>query len=440
MSLSPRLAHARPLALGLALPLWIAVPSALAQPFPIFTNPTNITNPFYPVSNMKQAITLGIDSGDDFRSEVTLLPFTKNITWDGGTTKARVSQYTAYRNGDLVEVAYDFFAQADDGTVYYFGEDVFNYEDGVIVDTEGTWIASPGGAPIGELMPAKPEVGYVFYPENFPPLVWEEATVVSLDEPTTTPKGPINNGLLIHELLLDGAEEFKVYAAGWGQVEVREDEAQLNLAMLNRVKAPFGTLPGALDFIESHAEKIMDATPKSWNSPWKWWKVSAEFALVTEAWKKYKPKAKSDGAPQAFIDEGDAVLAELKAAIVSKDAPETRQAANDVRAAVIDLMNYYNPEVPADIARLEILEAELRLDVQEGDWVAATIDHAKAADAVWARLRPFVKKLNGGKALANELNELFAQQAQALEDEDKKEVNKLAGEIIQVADELSELY
>ena len=113
------------LAAAFAVPLGLVTPDALAQPFPPFTNPTNITNPYYPVSNSKQAITLGIDDDDEFRSEVTLLPGTRTITWAGGVTQTRISQYVAYKAGDLVEVAYDFFAQDDNGDLYYFGEDVF---------------------------------------------------------------------------------------------------------------------------------------------------------------------------------------------------------------------------------------------------------------------------------------------------------------------------
>lgn len=427
-----------PLVLGLAAAL--AAPSALAQPFPPFSNPTKINNPFYPVSNMRQAVTTGIDAGDDFRSEVTLLPYFKSIKWDGGTTKTVVSQYTAYRNGDLVEVAYDYFAQGDNGSVYYFGENVFNYEDGVIVNTNGTWIASPGGAPPGEIMPLNPIIGQVFHPENFKPLVWEEDTVVSLTEPTTTPKGPISNGLLIHELLLDGAEELKVYAAGWGQVEVREDEAQLNLAMLNTVKAPVGKVPGLLDFVESHAHSLMDSVPKSWNSPTKWQNVLAEYALVTEAWNKYKAKAKADGAPQVFLNQGDAILVDLKKFIDAKDPLETGLEANDLRMTAFDLMSYYNPEVPADVGRIDALVRELMLDVKGGEWVEAMNDHAKANDATWTRLRPYVKKLSGGKGLAKELDALFTEQAEALESQKKKDVIEVSKDILEVVDEIEDLF
>ena len=53
-----------------------------------------------------------------------------------------------------------FYAQADDGSVWYLGEDVFNYEDGAIADTAGTWFAGIDG-PAAMIMPADPKVGDV---------------------------------------------------------------------------------------------------------------------------------------------------------------------------------------------------------------------------------------------------------------------------------------
>ena len=54
-----------------------------------------------------------------------------------------VSQFVAYGDGRVLEVARDYYAQADDGSVWYFGEDVDNYEDGVVVDH--TARGSPAG-------------------------------------------------------------------------------------------------------------------------------------------------------------------------------------------------------------------------------------------------------------------------------------------------------
>jgi hypothetical protein len=51
-----------------------------------------------------------------------------------------ILQDVSFVEGQLVEVTYDYFAQADDGGVYYLGEDVTNYENGWIADHAGTWL------------------------------------------------------------------------------------------------------------------------------------------------------------------------------------------------------------------------------------------------------------------------------------------------------------
>ena len=108
---------------------------------PTFTDPTAITNPLFPVSSQESVVLAGEVDGEPFRTEVTLLPQTRIIEWQGQPVETLISQYVAFLGGLIHEVAYDLYAQADDGSVWYFGEDVFNFADGAIVDTHGTWIA-----------------------------------------------------------------------------------------------------------------------------------------------------------------------------------------------------------------------------------------------------------------------------------------------------------
>ena len=80
---------------------------------------------------------VGQVDGKPFRTEVTLLPDTRIIEWQGQRVETLVSQYTAYLDGRIHEVAYDFYAQADDGSVWYFGEDVFRLRGRRIADQGG---------------------------------------------------------------------------------------------------------------------------------------------------------------------------------------------------------------------------------------------------------------------------------------------------------------
>ena len=94
---------------------------------PTFSNPTEITNPVFPVTLQESALLVGTVDDTPFRTEVTLLDHTRvSYSWAGMQVEVAVSQYVAFLGGPLDEVAYDLYAQDDEGNVWYFGEDVYN--------------------------------------------------------------------------------------------------------------------------------------------------------------------------------------------------------------------------------------------------------------------------------------------------------------------------
>jgi len=60
-------------------------------------------------------------------------------------------------DGEVIEDTDDWYAQDKDGNVWYFGEIARNYEDGYLVDLEGSWEAGRDFAKPGILMWAYPE-------------------------------------------------------------------------------------------------------------------------------------------------------------------------------------------------------------------------------------------------------------------------------------------
>lgn len=134
---------------------------------PSFSHPTEITNPLFPISHLHSAVALGHVDGERLKVETTLLPQTKVIEWNGVRVETLQSQFLAYHDGRIDEVAIDWYAQADDGAVWYFGEDVFIYERGRVVDTLGTWRAGVDG-PASMIMPNDPQVGDAYRPRTFP--------------------------------------------------------------------------------------------------------------------------------------------------------------------------------------------------------------------------------------------------------------------------------
>ncbi len=60
-------------------------------------------------------------------------------------------------NGELIEGTFDWHAQDKEGTVWYFGEDTKEYENGKVTSTEGSWEAGVDGAKPAIMMQADPK-------------------------------------------------------------------------------------------------------------------------------------------------------------------------------------------------------------------------------------------------------------------------------------------
>ncbi len=116
--------------------------------------------------------------------------------------------------------------------MWYLGEDVFDYRDGTVAITEGTWLAGRDGPP-AMIMPADPQVGDVFRAENVTGVVFEEITVKRIDQVVDGPSGPISGVVVMQELHLDESVSDKVFAPGYGEFDSSHgaDVEALALAM-----------------------------------------------------------------------------------------------------------------------------------------------------------------------------------------------------------------
>jgi hypothetical protein len=331
---------------------------------PSFSDPTNITNPLFPVSKQESILMLGRVDGKAFRTEVTLLPETRIIEWQGQKVETLVSQYTAYLDGRLHEVAYDFYAQADDGSVWYFGEDVFNFKDGVIVDTHGTWIAGKDG-PAAMIMPSDPKVGDVYRPENIPSFVFEEVTAKSVDQTLDGPLGSIDGGLVVEELHMDGNTEKKTFAPGYGEFYTASGGDVEALALAVPTDAASGPVPAELETLSNGALEIFDAArSKDWNA------ASATIEKMNGAWETYR----TGEVPKMIEPRMSDDLVALAEAVNARDAAQARQAAIDAAQWSLDLQPRYRPPAEVDLARFDLWAAQLMVDAVAGDAAAVNGD------------------------------------------------------------------
>jgi hypothetical protein len=331
---------------------------------PSFSDPTSVTNPLFPVSKQESVLMVGRVDGKPFRTEVTLLPDTRIIEWQGQQVETLVSQYTAYLDGRIHEVAYDFYAQADDGSVWYFGEDVFNFKEGYIADTHGTWIAGKDG-PAAMIMPSDPKVGDVYRPENIPGFVFEEVAVKSTDKTIDGPLGPIHGGLIVEELHMDGTTEDKTFAPGYGEFYTAGGGDVEALALAVPTDAASGPTPAELQTLSSSALDVFDAA-RSGN----WDAASATVEKMSAAWETYR----AGEVPKLIEPRMSDALRSLAEAVDAQDAAQAQQAAIDASQWSLDLQLRYRPPADIDRARFDLWAARLTVDAAAGDAAAVNGD------------------------------------------------------------------
>jgi hypothetical protein len=331
---------------------------------PTFSHPTDITNPLFPVSDQASVLMLGHVEGKQFRTEVTLLPDHEVIRWAGMDVEVLVSQYVAYLDGKIDEVAYDRYARADDGSVWYFGEDVFDFRDGGIVVTEGTWLAGRDGPP-AMIMPSHPHVGDVYRTENAPPFVFEEVTVRSVSEHLQGPFGSVT-GMRARELHMDGSSEDKLFAPGYGEFRTAGGGDLEALAMAVPTDAASGAMPEALSEVTDAALAILDAAGAN-----DWKVASAKLDALGASWRAVGPI----DVPRLVAPVMAGSLDDLRAAVRARLSRRAQEAAIEVARSGFDLQLRYRPVAEIDLARMDLWAAQLLIDHVAGDRDAVGDDH-----------------------------------------------------------------
>jgi hypothetical protein len=187
---------------------------------------TRITNPFVAITPVPVTKLRGTDEGAKVLQVNRTLK--KKTVVDG--VRTTVLGNKEYHDGKLVEHTFDYFAQRPDGTVWYFGERVQNFE-GKKVSHEGQWLAGEGKNKPGLYMPAKPKVGDVFDQERAPGVAEDRTTVLKVGLKRKTHAGTFNNCIYVRDYSpIDKNNEYKYYCAGVGLVHEDEAHAHLDLS------------------------------------------------------------------------------------------------------------------------------------------------------------------------------------------------------------------
>jgi hypothetical protein len=173
-----------------------------------------IDNPFLPLIPGSRWVYESDDGAE--RIEVVVLDETREIL---GIT-ATIVHDTVFEDGELIEDTLDWYAQDQDGNVWYLGEDSKEFEDGELVSTEGSWESGVDGAQPGIIMHANPEVGVGYRQEYYAGEAEDLASVLRFDGAETVPFGSFQDLLVIEEWnpLEPDVVEHKYFARGIGVV------------------------------------------------------------------------------------------------------------------------------------------------------------------------------------------------------------------------------
>ena len=184
---------------------------------------TTIDNEYFP---MEPGTTFVYQGGAQY-SEMTVTSDTKKIM----DVECVVVYHREWEGDQLIEKTYDWFAQDKEGTVWYFGEDTKEYENGEVASTKGSWEAGVDGAKAGIIMPADPKVGQSYFQEYYPGEAMDKARVLSFDASVSVPYGSFDQALETREWtpLQPGFSEKKYYVRGVGPLGNPRDQGLLNV-------------------------------------------------------------------------------------------------------------------------------------------------------------------------------------------------------------------
>ena len=329
---------------------------------PFFSNPTNITNPLFPVK-MPQVLLTGHIDGEPQQVTYSLLPGTRTITWGGQNIETVVIQYNAYLDRRIIESATDWYAQDKDGNVWYLGEDVFNYDNGEIADTHGTWLAGRDG-PAALIMPAHPNVGDVFRVENIPGKAFEEIIVKAVDTTIEGAFGSISGAMIARQLHMDGTYSDKAFAPGIGEYVTATPSDLEVVALALPADALNVPVPNELKTLTSGFLVIYEAAGKE-----NWGEAQAKLSEIKSIWNSYKSKVKISNLLLPQMDRAIAKLTGdgLVPAVGQKNKSGTRLAAVDAMLASLDLELQYRTLDEIDRERFSTYARKVIVDSEASE-------------------------------------------------------------------------
>ena len=174
-------------------------------------------NPYFIMEPGWQYVLEGEEDEEFIRVEITVLDETEMVAG----VRTRVIEEREFIDGELYEVARNYFAICSaTNDIYYFGEDVDFYEDGEVINHNGTWRVGENGATPGILIPGTILVGARYYQEVAEDVAQDRAEIMEITEVEID--GELYENVLV---LMESSPlsepcdaELKYYAPGIGNI------------------------------------------------------------------------------------------------------------------------------------------------------------------------------------------------------------------------------
>ena len=183
---------------------------------------TQITNKYFALPVGKKLTYETTEQGKvTERVEIEILPETMTI--EGVETVVYLDK--EFKNGQLVEETRDYLAQHKDGDVWYFGEDVDNYWNGMLLNHSGSFLHGRDGAKAGIWMKAEQLVGDSYRQEFYPGHAEDIRDTVATGETVTTKSGTYTDCVKVYDWtpLEKNAREHKYHCPEAGALVLTED-------------------------------------------------------------------------------------------------------------------------------------------------------------------------------------------------------------------------
>jgi hypothetical protein len=193
---------------------------------------TAVTNPYLP---LVPGTTRTYEGGRE-RVVVTVTASTRTVMG----VETVVVRDREYRGTSLIEDTEDWFAQDEDGNVWYFGEDTAECRNGAISGRPGAWEAGVDGAQPGIVMLAAPRVGDYYRQEFYAGRAEDVARVREVGA-TVDHEGRVYRDVVVTEdftALEPGQLEHKSYAPDVGLIEERDVDSGASVRLTDVTVAP----------------------------------------------------------------------------------------------------------------------------------------------------------------------------------------------------------